>query len=100
MRYSFFIILFFFLFSIKSQGLDYVFKSGEEGYNCYRIPTIIKSQNGALLAFAEGRKNSCSDTGDIDLVLKKSLDIMVKLGQLWRLYGMMEITRVAIHHLY
>tara|TARA_B100000242_G_scaffold294332_1_gene276449 strand:- start:1535 stop:2635 length:1101 start_codon:yes stop_codon:yes gene_type:complete len=74
MRYSFFIILFFLSFSIKSQGLDYVFKSGEEGYNCYRIPTIIKSQNGALLAFAEGRKNSCSDTGDIDLVLKKSLD--------------------------
>ena len=67
----FFLFFIFFSFSTKSQTLDYVFKSGEEGYKCFRIPTILKSQNGTLLAFAEGRKNSCSDTGDIDLVLKK-----------------------------
>ena len=74
MRFTFLIALLFVSCSINSQSLDYVFKSGEEGYKCYRIPTIIKSQNGTLLAFAEGRKNSCSDTGDIDLVLKKSYD--------------------------
>ena len=59
---------------ISSQELDYVFKSGNDGYNCFRIPTIIKAKNGTLLAFAEGRKNSCSDTGDVDLVYKKSFD--------------------------
>jgi len=59
---------------VFSQELNYVFKSGNDGYNCYRIPTIIKAKNGTLLAFAEARKNSCSDTGDVDIVYKKSFD--------------------------
>ena len=74
MRLSFFIIFLFITNSVLSQELDYVFKSGNDGYNCFRIPTIIKAKNGTLLAFAEGRKNSCSDTGDVDLVYKKSFD--------------------------
>jgi len=49
-----------------------VFRSGSEGYNTFRIPAIVRATNGTLLAFAEGRKNSASDTGDIDLVLKRS----------------------------
>src|SRR5690349_11669547 len=51
-----------------------VFKSGQDGYHTYRIPTIVKAQNGDLLAFAEGRKKSASDHGDIDIVLKRSRD--------------------------
>jgi sialidase-1 len=51
-----------------------VFQSGVGGYNTYRIPAIVQAANGNLLAFAEGRKNSASDTGDIDLVLKRSTD--------------------------
>lgn len=51
-----------------------VFTSGSEGYAIFRIPTITKSQKGTLLGFAEGRKNNGSDTGDIDIVLKRSLD--------------------------
>ena len=53
---------------------DYIFVGGLEGYNCYRIPAVIVVPNGDVLAFAEGRKNSCSDTGDIDLVYKRSTD--------------------------
>ena len=34
----------------------------------------MKAPDGTLLAFAEGRKNSRSDTGDIDLLLKRSPD--------------------------
>ena len=51
-----------------------LFESGAEGYACFRIPAIVKTTAGALLAFAEGRKAGCSDTGDIDLVLKRSED--------------------------
>jgi sialidase-1 len=51
-----------------------VFVSGREGYHSYRIPSAIVSPKGTLLAFSEGRKNSRSDSGDIDLVLRRSAD--------------------------
>ncbi len=51
-----------------------VFKSGQDGYHTYRIPVIVRAKNGDLLAFAEGRKNSGADHGDIDIVLKRSSD--------------------------
>ncbi len=51
-----------------------VFVSGQEGYHTYRIPAIIRAADGTLLAFCEGRKNSRSDTGNIDLLLKRSTD--------------------------
>ena len=51
-----------------------VFRSGEEGSNTFRIPAFFVTRRGTLLAFCEGRRNSRSDTGDIDLVLKRSPD--------------------------
>lgn len=51
-----------------------VFKSGTEGYHTFRIPAILRAANGDLLAFAEGRKHHGGDTGDIDLVMKRSRD--------------------------
>ncbi|MGP4016252.1 sialidase family protein [Saccharopolyspora sp. 5N708] len=52
-----------------------IFKKGEDGYNCFRIPAIVRTQDGStLLAFAEGRRQDCADTGDIDVVLKRSTD--------------------------
>ena len=76
MKQTYKVICFLLIFclNIHAQNLDYVFKNESEGYKCFRIPTILKSKNGTIIAFAEGRKNSCSDTGDIDLVLKKSYD--------------------------
>jgi len=51
-----------------------VFQIGDGGYACFRIPAIVKTNHGVLLAFAEARKHGCSDTGDIDLVLRRSGD--------------------------
>ncbi|HNY28814.1 MAG TPA: sialidase family protein [Candidatus Sumerlaeota bacterium] len=51
-----------------------LFRAGEGGYHTYRIPSLIETQQGALLAFCEGRKGSSSDAGDIDLLLRRSND--------------------------
>jgi sialidase-1 len=51
-----------------------VFTSGEGGYHTYRIPAIVRAQDGSLLAFCEGRKKGGGDSGDIDLLLKRSGD--------------------------
>ncbi|HEY4414414.1 MAG TPA: sialidase family protein [Verrucomicrobiae bacterium] len=48
------------------------FVAGQGGYNTYRIPALVRSTNGTLLAFCEGRKTSSSDSGDIDIVLRRS----------------------------
>lgn len=48
--------------------------SKEQGYFCFRIPAVVESTHGTLLAFAEGRRHDCGDSGDIDLVLKRSTD--------------------------
>ena len=51
-----------------------VFTRGQDGYHTYRIPSLLVTQRGTVLAFCEGRKDSGSDTGDIDLLLKRSTD--------------------------
>lgn len=51
-----------------------VFISGNEGHKSYRIPAVVSLPAGELLAFAEGRVNSSSDYGDVNIVLKRSSD--------------------------
>ncbi len=51
-----------------------VFASGKEGYHTYRIPAIVVTNQGTLLAFCEGRKTGRADHGDLDLVLRRSTD--------------------------
>ena len=48
--------------------------AGEEGYHTYRIPALLTTQQGSLLAFCEGRRNNPRDHGDIDLLVKRSTD--------------------------
>ncbi|HRX11535.1 MAG TPA: sialidase family protein [Draconibacterium sp.] len=57
-----------------SSAFNYIFKSSTDGYATFRIPAIVMSKSGKLLAFAEGRVNGSSDTGDIDLVMRSSDD--------------------------
>jgi sialidase-1 len=51
-----------------------VFAKGVDGYNTYRIPTMVVTAKGTLLLFVEGRKDSRRDSGDIDMLLKRSED--------------------------
>jgi|GEM_PF-949152 len=51
-----------------------LFISGLDGYHTYRIPSIAVSTHGTILAVCEGRKNSSGDSGDIDLIIKRSED--------------------------
>ncbi|MFH9674183.1 exo-alpha-sialidase [Streptomyces sp. NPDC017405] len=52
-----------------------LFKAAQDpGYACFRIPAIVRTTDGTLLAFAEGRVLNCGDAADIDLVLKRSTD--------------------------
>ncbi|MFF2848923.1 exo-alpha-sialidase [Streptomyces sp. NPDC058001] len=52
-----------------------LFKAAQDpGYACFRIPAVVESKTGTLLAFAEGRVNDCGDAGDIDIVVKRSTD--------------------------
>lgn len=53
---------------------EVLFQRGDAGYACFRIPAMVLTQKGSVLAFAEARKNGCSDTGDIDLVMRRSTD--------------------------
>ncbi|NYI06001.1 sialidase family protein [Allostreptomyces psammosilenae] len=53
------------------------FTSGTQGYHTFRIPAVVQAGPAdapVLLAFAEGRRHSASDTGDIDVVLRRSTD--------------------------
>lgn len=51
-----------------------VFESGKGGYTMYRIPGLIVTSKGTLLAYAEARKKSARDWGYIDIVLRRSTD--------------------------
>ena len=50
------------------------FRSGTQGYHTFRIPAALRIGKRTVLAFAEGRRRSAADDGDIDTVLKRSSD--------------------------
>ncbi len=54
-------------------GVD-VFTAGEAGYFCIKIPSLLATPSGALLATGEGRHDNCSDYTWTDLVFKRSTD--------------------------
>jgi len=82
-----FATLLFALFSMQDAApaprpMQDVFVAGERGYHTFRIPAIVQAQDGALLAFAEGRVNGSGDSGDIDIVMKRSADSGATWGPL------------------
>ncbi len=59
--------------AVSLPALD-LFVSGTDGYHTFRIPALVVTTKGTVLAFAEGRKDSPRDDGNIDLVMKRSTD--------------------------
>ena len=55
------------------EQLD-LFTSGSHAYHTFRIPSLLATPAGSLLAFCEGRRNGGSDSGDIDILLRRSTD--------------------------
>lgn len=47
---------------------------GRGPWHTFRIPALTVTREGTLLAFCEGRRNSWGDSGDIDLLVKRSTD--------------------------
>ena len=72
-RILLYLFSFLYVSLIHAQGV-HVFLSGEDGHKSYRIPAIISLPAGDLFAFAEGRVNGSGDFGDINLVMKRSVD--------------------------
>ena len=48
-------------------------------YTCFRIPSLVMTKTGHIIAFAEGRRGSCSDQGDVRIVSRSSTDA----GKTW-----------------
>jgi sialidase-1 len=69
-----------------------VFRSGEGEYAAFRIPSIVCAANGNLVAFAEGRVQSASDSAaTIHIVCKVSADN----GRTWGPLGVVARNVVA-----
>lgn len=60
--------------SLRVLGTSDLFVSGEGGYHTYRVPALAVTAEGTVLAFCEGRRRSASDTGLIEIVLRRSED--------------------------
>ena len=51
-----------------------VFNAGQDGYHTFRIPALVVTKGGTLLAICEGRKTGRGDHGNLDMVQKRSTD--------------------------
>jgi sialidase-1 len=51
-----------------------VFNAGDNNVNTYRIPGVVVTDKGTILAFCEARKDCESDGSPTDIVLKRSFD--------------------------
>src|SRR4051812_31080243 len=51
-----------------------LFEAGKEGYALYRIPGIVVTPRGTVLAYCEARRTGKSDWDTIDIMLRRSTD--------------------------
>ncbi|MDZ4287255.1 MAG: sialidase family protein [Prosthecobacter sp.] len=51
-----------------------LFEGGKDGFASYRIPGIVVTAKGTVLAYCEARKDSKADWGEIEVHLRRSTD--------------------------
>jgi sialidase-1 len=51
-----------------------IFEAGKDGYALYRIPGIVVTKQGTVLAYCEARRTGKSDWDTIDIMLRRSTD--------------------------
>ncbi|HSJ04108.1 MAG: exo-alpha-sialidase [Verrucomicrobium sp.] len=51
-----------------------LFEAGKGGYELYRIPGMVVTAKGTVLAYCEARKNAKGDWGPIDVLMRRSTD--------------------------
>ena len=51
-----------------------LFIAGEDGYKLFRIPGIVVTKRGTVLAYCEARMIDTSDWGPIDVLMRRSTD--------------------------
>ncbi|AQQ70495.1 Sialidase precursor [Limihaloglobus sulfuriphilus] len=56
-----------------------IFWQGKDGIDTYRIPTLLKTSNGVILAIAQARKYSFADKSPTKIVLRRSYNA----GESW-----------------
>jgi sialidase-1 len=75
-----------------------LFLAGQEGYKLYRIPGIVVTKRGTVLAYCEARKSDAGDWGPIDVLMRRSTDggrTWLPRQQLVHLEGDLPINPVA-----
>src|SRR3954470_9473348 len=60
--------------SVPAIDTQVIFDPRSEGYASCRIPGIVTTPRGTLLAYCEARRNKGGDWGPIDLLLRRSTD--------------------------
>lgn len=50
-----------------------LFENGDLNYSCFNIPSLVNTNN-QVLALAEARRDSCDDTGYVDIAARQSFD--------------------------
>lgn len=51
-----------------------LFHADKDGYKLYRIPGVVVTKSGTVLAYCEARKSEHGDWGNIDILLRRSTD--------------------------
>ncbi|QDU80396.1 Sialidase precursor [Polystyrenella longa] len=82
--YSFRVLLCLFAFTLLVSAGQFtfagevsrtdLFHAGEDGYKLFRIPGIVVTEKGTILAYCEARKGDRGDWGRIDVMMRRSTD--------------------------